>query len=422
FTPRAMTATTVLAGAETEAAFSDPGEQHIAQAAYAAIRALARQPQTLPMLNVLQHADIQAQIVAAVEQQCTPAQMQLAGMNKKADVAAVVAKTIELVTRQTIDIPRILVVPKGDVTSGFHPFKLDLSALKYPPVSEDLWVQHLRTGQRDVVALSGGGAEESRLEDYVVSGLVAFDDVSYDENADLLYELAEQVVEHFKGYLAQDDVGKVLRCYQKGIAKLVHAQMEKHYFEHADDYEVQVRRGFTELKDSAYTQGINEQPADYRVVPQDKSNMGKYLFGGFRRCLYAVQKFDSDAERKLAVILEREALKWFRPARGQFELFYRDNGDPKEYQPDFVAETEKVIYMLEPKRRSELDDAVVLAKKDVAEQWCANAAEHAREYGGKPWRYALIPHDAIAENMTLAGLVERFASRVPVLKGTESDG
>ena len=44
--------------------------------------------------------------------------------------------------------------------------------------------------------------------------------------------------------------------------------------------------------------------------------MAKYLFGGFERCLDPVQKFDSDAERKLAIILERDALKWFRPARG----------------------------------------------------------------------------------------------------------
>ena len=31
------------------------------------------------------------------------------------DIAAVVAKTTELVIQQTIDIPRILVVPKGEV-------------------------------------------------------------------------------------------------------------------------------------------------------------------------------------------------------------------------------------------------------------------------------------------------------------------
>jgi type III restriction enzyme len=35
------------------------------------------------------------------------------------DLSAVVAKTTEIVVQQTIDIPRIAVVPKGEVTTGF---------------------------------------------------------------------------------------------------------------------------------------------------------------------------------------------------------------------------------------------------------------------------------------------------------------
>jgi type III restriction enzyme len=136
--------------------------------------------------------------------------------------------------------------------------------------------------------------------------------------------------------------------------------------------------------------------------------MAKYLFGGFQRCLYAVQKFDSDSERKLAVILDRDALKWFKPAKGQFQIYYRNGADHLEYQPDFVAETGDTIYMLEPKKRTEVVDAIVIAKKEAAVQWCANASNHSAGYGGKPWRYVLIPHDEIVENMTLSGLAERF--------------
>jgi type III restriction enzyme len=124
-----------------------------------------------------------------------------------------------------------------------------------------------------------------------------------------------------------------------------------------------------------------------------------------------VQKFDSDAERKLAAILEREAIKWFRPAKGQFQIFYRQGADHLEYQPDFVAETADTIYMLEPKASNQLDDPVVLAKQDAATKWCRNASEHAASYGGKPWRYVLMPHDAVAENMSLAGLAARFGGK-----------
>ena len=123
-----------------------------------------------------------------------------------------------------------------------------------------------------------------------------------------------------------------------------------------------------------------------------------------------MQKFVSDAERKLAVILEREASKWFKPAKGQFQIFYRQGADHLEYQPDFVAETTDTIYMLEPKASNQLDDTVVLAKKEVAIKWCANASKHAESYGGKPWQYVLIPHDAIMENMTIKGFAQLHAA------------
>ena len=35
------------------------------------------------------------------------------------------------------------------------------------------------------------------------------------------------------------------------------------------------------------------------------------------------------------------------------------------------------------------------------------------ENKGKPWRYLLIPHDAIADNMTIAGLVKSYAFAGP---------
>lgn len=33
----------------------------------------------------------------------------------------------------------------------------------------------------------------------------------------------------------------------------------------------------------------------------------------------------------------------------------------------------------------------------------------AGRHGRKPWAYALIPYDAIAENITLQGLAERYS-------------
>jgi len=406
--PAQVTSSTTVAGQDEAPAFSKPEEQKIAQIAYEVIKQFENQPQSLPTVEHLKKPEIQAAIVKAVEEQRTPGQMELEGVTEKPDIAAVVAKTVALVMQQTIDIPRILVVPRGEVQSGFMPFTLNLDSLKYPAVSDELWIQTLRTNEREVLALGRGGIEEARLEDYVVGGLVDFDDISYDEHADLLYDLASQTVRHFQSYLSDEDARKVLRCYQRDIARFIHVQMQGHYWEEAAGYKVKVSKGFSELKQSAYTSSVQEPPADYRVAPVDKSNMAKYLFGNFQRCLYPVQKFDSDTERKLAVILERDAIRWFKPAKGQFQIYYKSGADHLEYQPDFVAETADTIYMLEPKMRKELDDPIVLAKMEVAIKWCVNASDHASTYGGKPWRYLLIPHDEVAENITLGGLADRF--------------
>lgn len=64
--------------------------------------------------------------------------------------------------------------------------------------------------------------------------------------------------------------------------------------------------------------------------------------------------------------------------------------------------------MFEPKDKNEMQDGEVLAKKAAAVKWCKHASDHAKSYGGKPWQYVLVPHDVIAENMTILGLVDRF--------------
>lgn len=409
-TPSGISAATEIAGAAEPKAFSNPEEERVAQVTRDIIRKMENQPQNLPSVSYLNTPEVRAEVIRLVEAQYRPAQLELDGITKKPDIAAVVAKTSELVIQQTIDIPRILVVPKGEVQSGFKPFALELGTLNYQPPSEELWIQYLRTGVTEAVGLGKGGIEEARLEDYVVSALVDFDDVAYDTHADMLYDLATQTVKHFRAYLSDEATAKVLRLHQRDISKFIHVQMQQHYWEEKVDYEVVVSKGFTDLKSSAYAASATEPPLDFRRSPTDKSNMAKYLFGGFTRCLFSAQKFQSESERILAVILDRDAKKWFKPAKGQFQIFYKSGADHLEYQPDFVTETDGAIYMLEPKAKNQMADADVLAKRDAAVKWCQHASEHAATCKGKPWKYVLIPHDVIAENMTLSGLVSQYAA------------
>jgi type III restriction enzyme len=386
--------------------FETEAEKKVAQVVYQVIQ----QYQNLPASNHLLKPEVQQQIAEKAEEYITPVQQELAGIIEKPNIAAIVAKTVDLVVKQTIDIPRILVVPKGEVTTGFHPFTLDCSTIHYQPVERDILLHYIRTNNQETLTVAGNMQHELRLEDYIVRGLVDFDDISYDEHADLLYDLSGQVIRHLRSYLSEDEAKNVLLYYQKQLAAFVHAQMQTHQWEKAVGYDVVVSKGFTDLKEPAYTQKEGDPINDFRQTVAEKSKIPQMLFGGFKRCLYPIQKFQSDPERKLAVILDRESQKWFKPAKGQFRIFYKAGIDNPEYIPDFVAEAAGTIYMLESKAKNEMTGADVLAKKDAALKWCELASNHNKGNDGKAWKYVLIPHDAIAENMTLAGLVSQFGS------------
>ena len=80
------------------------------------------------------------------------------------------------------------------------------------------------------------------------------------------------------------------------------------------------------------------------------------------------------------MIWDRDSIKWFKPARGQFQVYCHDGADQREYVPDFVAEDTKYVYMLEPKASDETDEKVVLAKQAAAKKWFAIASDHTASY------------------------------------------
>ncbi len=153
-------------------------------------------------------------------------------------------------------------------------------------------------------------------------------------------------------------------------------------------------------------------PADEIVRQFDrpidnKIDIRKMLFGGFEKCLYPTQKFDSDTERRFAVVIEKDkaVLKWLKPGKGVFQIRYSNDAD---YELDAVVETESEKLICEPKAADRMQDPIVVAKARAAATWCKHATQHEKANHGKPWRYLLIPHDAIADNMTVAGLTSGF--------------
>lgn len=347
--------------------------------------------------------ELQAQIAQAVKERLPPVQATLDGVDAplELDLAEVVRRTVEEVVKQTIDIPRIAVVPKGEVTSGFHPFKLDVSGLHLQPKDRSLVGQDLRTHKQFTLSAQGGRTER-RLEDYIVHALIDFDDIDYTVHAGLLYDLAGQMVKHLQSYLGDpEEVRNVLDLDRVLIAKNIHAQMATHFYESAGGYEVVISRGFTALKEPTYTVAAGQPVRNYRDTVDEPSRIKQMVFGGFSACLYPQQKFDSDTERRFAVILERDANKWFKPAKGQFQMFYKLGPEQPEYVPDFVAETEHFVLMVETKARNELEAADVMAKAEAGAVWCAHASNHASSVGAKLWKYLLVPHEQVTEDKSL---------------------
>jgi type III restriction enzyme len=358
----------------------------------------------VPTSGALLRPEVQKEILAEVAERLKPMQGNLlVGADEAApilDLSVVVAKTAEIVIQQTIDIPRIALVPKGEVTTGFRPFKLDVSQLHLQPGEREIVIHNLHTNEQDTLAAEIG-LKEQRPEDYIVHALVDFDDIDYFTHADLLYDLARKMVQHLNSYLSEAHVLNVLDGQRKTIAKEIHSQMMMHFFEEATDFEVQVSRGFTELKPCNYTATAGQIPRHFRETVEDVGRIKSMLFGGFTKCLYPLQKFDSDTERRFAVILERDAEKWFKPAKGQFQIYYKLGNEQPEYIPDFVVETYSLILMVETKARTDINTQEVQAKADATVNWCKHASDYAASVGSKPWRYLLVPHDDIAESKRL---------------------
>lgn len=396
--------------------FSTEAEKQVARVVIEVIGKFEVRRDLVPTSSALLKPDVQKEILAEVAERLKPLQGDLlAGADESApalDLFAVVTKTTEVVVQQTIDIPRIAVVPTGEVTTGFHPFKLDVSQLHLQPGQREIVGQMLRTNEQFTLAAEVG-LKEQRPEDYIVHALVDFDDIDYFTHADLLYDLAGQMVQHLRGYLSEDEAISVLDRDRRLIAREIHVQMMAHFWEEATEYEVQVSRGFTELKPCNYTATAGQTAHHFRETVTETSRIKQMLFGGFARCLYPLQKFDSDTERRFAILLERDASKWFKPAKGQFQIYYKLGTEQPEYIPDFVAETETSIFMVETKARADIDAQEVQAKAAAAVRWCMNASDHAVSVGTKPWKYLLVPHDEINESKRLSDFLRFSPSSNP---------
>jgi type III restriction enzyme len=275
-----------------------------------------------------------------------------------------------------------------------------------------LQIENLRTGARIFLARSPAGQLEMRAEDYIVRYLIERNEIDYDAHADLLYKLSGQVVERVRSYVATDqEVDNVLLSHGRQLADFVFAQMMQHYRETAlgeHDYEVRVTHGFTLLRPQPFSVPTGQAARNFKQAVMPLADTRRHIFGGFVKCCYPLQRFESDPERRFAALIDTDPSvdKWMKPGKGQFQIDYRSG---ESYEPDFVVEVRDAILICEVKSQAELTDQTVQAKATAAIKWCKAATAHATQNAGKRWSYVLIPDSQILGNASLDGLTAKFA-------------
>jgi len=381
-----------------EALYKKPSEQKFAQA----VMDVIRKHENTPSSEYLLQKDKLESLVSEAKQIYMLEQGELPNIEEEIDYQKITEETTRTMIAETIDIPRIVLVPKRSSTIGYNQFTLNCDSIKYQPVERDLLIQRLNDNKQETLSVIKENSSEERLEDFLIQLLQEFEDISYDEHSDLLYNLCSQLVAHIKSYLhSKDDVRNVVLYNQRQLANFIYSEMQKHRNDSASDFEVKVTKGFTALKEIAFTANADIPPVNYRNTVTEKQKIGQMIFYGFSKCLYQFVKFDSDTERRFSVILEQESIKWFKPAQGQFQIYYQLGTENSEYIPDFVAETQDTIYMIETKAKNQINSNEVIAKKKAAQAWCGYASEHNAKNKGKAWKYLLISHEDVKDNMTL---------------------
>jgi len=311
-----------------------------------------------------------------------------------------------------IEIPRMDLVQE-EVKVWFEAFDLEVSrGFSYEPLSEEIRVVEL-TGDRkttDIGVKYGAYSSQSPAKQ-VISELVNYPEIDYDDNAELLHKLTNQAIDTISANLS--DASKlmlVVRQYRKFIAGNIYDQLKAHLQISESAYQDPKVLPFVKIEDWNFS-ALKDSRRHYKDSITPTSLIPKLVFTGFEKACHFEYKFDSKTEKEFAYILENDTavLKWLRPAPNQFRIYWANNSS--RYYPDFVVETANAIYLVETKAANELESTEVQDKKRAAMQYCQYASQHTASTGGKQWSYLLIPHDEVKQSSSFDYLVNRFEQK-----------
>jgi len=352
----------------------------------------------------LMKPEVRAQVMEAVNKELNSGQGNLFAVSIAAEAEVMYEKLVADFKKNIIEIPRMDLV-QGEVTASFEDFDLNSSDFTYEQLNEEIVRIGLKDRKMDIIEVKKG-VYYGKPEKLLISELINFSEIDYDTNADLLHKLAKQAIAELLTNLKDgEDLNTLVFQWRGAIANKMYDQMMEHFKLHEPDYIKPNVKPFTKIEDWNFTTLKNEGRKDYRDDSFPAMQVPKYVYIGFEKSCHFEYKFDSRTEQTLAMILEndKEVMKWLRPAPNQFRIYWHHNS--KIYEPDFVVETADCIYLIETKRADEIPSNEVQAKAQAALKYCNYATEYTAEFGGKQWKYVLIPHDQVSKTNSFKGVV-----------------
>ncbi len=223
-----------------------------------------------------------------------------------------------------------------------------------------------------------------------------------------MFKLADQAVAKFKSYLNEEGLTNVVQYHKREIGQFIHSQMMEHFYCEAPAFEKPVVKPFTRIEEHNFSKYARDIIRHYTETITPTNSIPQKVFSGFKKACHPLYKFSNKTEKDFAIILEQDSavLKWLRPSLNQFQIYWKHNS--RQYHPDFVAETKEAIYLVETKKEGDIESSEVQQKARAALQYCQHASEFNAQHGGKPWKYVLIPHNAVTVNMSFQTLVKQY--------------
>lgn len=175
--------------------------------------------------------------------------------------------------------------------------------------------------------------------------LESIPEFSYDD-ANLILDVVEQYLRLIDG--DEETKKRIIRRYATVIVEDLRQQIYASKEEHTE-FIYNVQQDLIVFGSFAKTKLKHvDGKLGYKKEVADKKNIKNYLFEGYRKSYYPVNSFDSDDERRFAVVLEEDddVVRFIKPPLNQLGLFYRAG---KQYNPDFLVETKDCKYMVEVK-------------------------------------------------------------------------